>query len=188
MKSIRFSKLNKLFEVMEIRGVKVFVHWSVLLIGAIILLGAFDAPSLAFAVLGAYYGVILLHECGHMVAAQRRGCAVWSIELYPIWGITRFSEPYSRYDHCIIAWGGVLAQALVAAPLIVWVELFGYTRFQAINAMLAIFGFFSLSIVVLNLLPVRPLDGAIAWSLLPALFKRKPTRPAKREPGRRSWR
>jgi hypothetical protein len=66
MKSIRFPKLNKLFEVMEMRGVKVFVHWSVLLIGAVILLGAFDDPSLAFAVLGAYYGVILLHECGHM--------------------------------------------------------------------------------------------------------------------------
>jgi Zn-dependent protease len=188
MRSIRFPKLNKLFEVMEIRGVKVFVHWSVLLIGAIMLLGAFDGPSLAFAVLGAYYGVILLHECGHMVAAQRRGCAVWSIELYPIWGITRFGEPYSRYDHCIIAWGGVLAQGLVAVPLIVCVELFGYTRFQAINAILAMFGFFSLSTIVFNLIPVRPLDGAIAWGLLPALFKRRPAKSAKREPRWRSWR
>jgi len=47
-----------------------------------------------------------------MVAAQRKRCAVWSIELYPIWGITRFDEPYSRYDHCIIAWGGVVAARL----------------------------------------------------------------------------
>jgi hypothetical protein len=109
MKTIRLPKINKLFKVMEIRGVKVFVHWSVLLISAIILLGAFEEPLIAFAVLGAYYGVILLHECGHMVAAQRKGCAVWSIELYPLWGITCFGEPYSRYDHCIIAWGGVVA-------------------------------------------------------------------------------
>ena len=48
MKTIRLPKLNKLFEVMEIRGVKVFVHWSVLLIGAIILLGALDEPLIAF--------------------------------------------------------------------------------------------------------------------------------------------
>jgi Zn-dependent protease len=188
MKTIRLPKLKKLFEVMEIRRVKVFVHWSVLLIGAIILLGALEEPLLAFTVLGAYYGVILLHECGHMVAAQRKGCAVWSIELYPLWGITRLGQPYSRYDHCIIAWGGVVAQAIVAVPLLVWVEVFGYTRFQAMNAILAIFGFFSLSTAAFNLLPIRPLDGAIAWGLLPALLKRSPARPAKREPGWRSWR
>src|SRR5713226_8854937 len=154
MRTIRLPKLNKLIEIMQIRGVKVFVHWSVLLIGAIILLGAVEDAQLAFTVLSAYYGVILLHECGHMVAAQRKGCAVSSIELYPIWGITRFGQPYSRYDNCIIAWGGV-AQALVAVPLVIWVEVFGYTRFQAVNAILAIFGFFSLSMAVLNLLPIR---------------------------------
>src|SRR5882724_2613887 len=147
-------KLNKLIEVTQIRGVKVFVPWSVFLIGALIILGAVEDAPLAFTVLGSYYGVILLHECGHMVAAQRKGCAVWSIELYPLWGITRFGEPYSRYDHCVIAWGGLVAQALVAVPLLV---VFGHTRFQAVNAILAIFGFFSLSTIVLNLFPIRPL-------------------------------
>ena len=81
-----------------------------------------------------------------------------------------------------------MAQALVAVPLVLWVEIFGYTRFQAMNAILAIFGFFSLSTIVLNLLPIRPLDGAIAWGLLPALFKRSTAPPAKREPGWSSWR
>jgi Zn-dependent protease len=185
---MRFPNLRKMIEVMQIRGVKVFVHWSVLLIGAIILLGAVEDAPLAFTVLGAYYGVILLHECGHMVAAQRKACPVSSIELYPIWGITRFGEPRSRYDHCIIAWGGVVAQMIVAVPLLIWVELFGYTRFQAVNAILTIFGFFSLSTIVFNLLPIRPLDGSIAWGLLPALLKRSSTRSPKREPGWRSWR
>jgi hypothetical protein len=84
---MRFLNLKKLIEIMQIRGVKVFVHWSVLLIGAIILLGAVEDAPLAFTVLGSYYGVILLHECGHVVAAQRKGCAVRSIELYPVWGL-----------------------------------------------------------------------------------------------------
>src|SRR6267378_5780358 len=132
MKAIRLSNFGKLIEVMEINGVKVFFHWSVLLIGAVILLSALEDPALAVVVLASYYGVILIHECGHMVAAQRKGCAVSSIELYPVWGITRFEEPYSRYDHCIIAWGGVVAQALVAVPLLVWVQVFGHTRFQAV--------------------------------------------------------
>jgi stage IV sporulation protein FB len=181
-------RLPKLIEIMEIKRVKVRVHWSVVLIGGFIMLGAVENPLLASVVLVSYYGVILLHECGHMVAAQSKGCAVWSIELYPIWGITCFSEPYSRRDCCVIAWGGVVAQLLVALPLLGWVEVFGYTRFQPINAVLAIFGFFSLSTVVFNLLPIRPLDGSIAWGLLPYLFKRPPAHVPKREPGWRSWR
>ncbi len=185
---MNFSKLNRLIEVMRIRGVKVLVHWSVLLIGAIILLGSVEDPFLAFVVLFSYYGVILIHECGHMIAAQKKGCAVLSIELYPIWGITYFSEPYSNYDRCIIAWGGVIAQAVVAIPLIALVELFGYSRFQPMNALFAILGFFSVGIALFNLLPIRPLDGAIAWVLLPALLKRPPAPPPKRESGWRSWR
>jgi Zn-dependent protease len=180
--------LKQLVEVMEIRGVKVRVHWSVLLIGGIILASAFSEPALAFTVLGSYYAMILVHECGHMIAAQHRGCAVWSIELYPIWGITHFSEPYSRFDHCIIAWAGVVAQAIVAAPLVIFFEFFGSTRFQPVNAAVAILGFFSVIVAAINLIPTTPLDGAIAWSLLPALFKRSSKRTVKREPGWRSWR
>jgi membrane-associated protease RseP (regulator of RpoE activity) len=176
---MRLPKLNKLFEVMEIKGVRVFAHWSVLLLGAVILMGVREQPMLAVTVLASYYGVILIHECGHMIAAQRKGCRVWSIELYPIWGITRFNRPYSYFDDCVIAWGGVVAQAIVAVPLLLWVEMFGYARFQAVNAILTILGFFSLSVAVFNLLPIRPLDGAVAWGLLPAWFKRARTRAAK---------
>lgn len=168
--------------------VKVYVHWSVLLIGALILAGAVEEPPLAFTVLVSYYGVILIHECGHTIAAQHRGCTVLSIELYPIWGITCFSEPYSRFDRCVIAWAGVLAQVIVGLPLVVLVEIFGYTRFPPLNAFLTIFGFLSLLAVPFNLLPISPLDGSIAWGLLPALFKPSPARPAKRQLAWRSWR
>src|SRR5258708_36885313 len=107
-------KLNRLYEGMEINGVKVFVHWSVLLISAVVLMGAISEPATALAGLASYYGGIFLHECGHMVAAQRKHCAVWSIELYPLLGITRFSEPYSRFAHSATTRGGVVAQVIVA--------------------------------------------------------------------------
>jgi hypothetical protein len=70
-----------------------------------------------------------------------RGTYVTAIELYPLHGWCRFETPWSRYDHTIIAWGGVLAQAVVAAPLIAYVALFGYTRFEPLNAVFAILGF-----------------------------------------------
>jgi Zn-dependent protease len=185
---MRLARLNILLEVMEIRRVKVFVHWSVLVIGVVILAGAIEEPLLAFSMLASYYGVILLHECGHMFAAQCKGCAVWSIELYPIWGITRFNAPYAEYDRCVIAWGGVLAQLVVALPLLIWLEIFGYTRFQTLNIVMAIFGGFSLFVALFNLLPIRPLDGSIAWTLLPSLWMRPRAKVGRREPRWRSWR
>jgi Zn-dependent protease len=165
---VRPPKLNRLYPVMEINGVKVYAHWSVLLIGAIVSLGAISEPATAIPGPVSYYGVILLHEGGHMVFAQRKHCAVWSIELYPIWGITRFSEPYSRIDDCVIAWGGVLARVIVAAPRMILSEMIGYTRFQPLNTIPALFGFFSLIVAAFNLIPAPPLDGTVAWGLVPA--------------------
>ena len=70
----------------------------------------------------------------------------------------------------MIAWGGVIAQALVLVPLITWVTVFGYTRLDAINMIIAILGFFSLGVAIFNLLPVRGLDGWIAWQIFPELL------------------
>ncbi|HLJ86468.1 MAG TPA: site-2 protease family protein [Candidatus Angelobacter sp.] len=57
---------------------------------------------------------------------------------------------------------------------------FGYTRFEPVNAILAILGFYNLAIAAFNLIPASPLDGAIAWKIVPELFRRqrnKPNRP-----------
>ncbi len=53
-----------------------------------------------------------------------------------------------------------------------YVSLFGYTRFQTLNAVLAILGFFSIAVAAFNMLPIPRLDGAIAWGIIPETFKR----------------
>src|SRR5687767_9361414 len=137
---VRLSALKKLSHVMRISGVDVYFHWSVFLIIVIFLLGSIERPALSFAGLAAYFGVLLIHECGHMWFARRKGCRVHRIELYPICGITCFDPPWSRYDHCVIAWGGVVAQLIVALPLVAWIVFFGYTPWEPVNAILAILG------------------------------------------------
>ena len=57
-------KLRRLTEIMEINGVQVYAHWSVLVIGMLILLGAIERPVETIAAWSAYFGVILIHECG----------------------------------------------------------------------------------------------------------------------------
>jgi len=165
-------RIDKLTEILRIRGVPVYLHWSVLLIAVLILFNVIHHPVGSLLGLAAYISVLLIHESGHLIAAQRMRCEVLSIQLYPIFGITKFETPWSKFDHCVIAWGGVIAQAVVALPIVGWVILFGYTRFEPINAVLALLGFFSLGVAAVNLLPIAPLDGATAWAIIPESIKR----------------
>lgn len=147
-------RLDKKTKIGQIRGADLYVHWTVFLVAAVILASVASRPALSLVGLCAYWGVLLLHETGHLIAARRFGCPVFSIELYPIFGITRFGTPWSRMDHCMIAWGGVIAQAVIAVPVALWVLLLGYTRFEVVNMVLVILGFFSLGVAIFNLLPI----------------------------------
>jgi len=173
-------RVDKLTEVMRIRGVPVYVHWSVWLIVLVILFNVIRHPLESALALAAYFGVLFIHESGHLIAAQKMHCDVISIRLYPIFGVTQFQTPWSRVDHCIIAWGGVLAQAAVAVPIIVIVSILGYSKFEPLNDVLAILGFFSVGVAIFNLFPIRPLDGSIAWSIIPEAFKRLRNRNGRR--------
>lgn len=77
-----------------------------------------------------------------------------------------------------------MVQAIVALSRPILAETFGYTHFPAVNAILAILGFLSLSVAGFHLGPIHPLDRAIAGGLRPAFRKRLRAKPA----GRQSWR
>ncbi len=57
-------KLKGLLEIMEINGVRVYAHWSVLAIGTLILLGAIERPIETIAAWSAYFSVILFMSAG----------------------------------------------------------------------------------------------------------------------------
>lgn len=182
-------KPKKLTEIMRIQRVPVYAHWSVIVLAIVILLGAVERPAVTLAAWASYFGLILLHEYGHMFVARRKRCDVFAIELYPIFGFVRYSEPWSRYDDALIAWGGVGAQAIIAAPLIAWTSIFGFTHFDAINVPIGILGYYSVVIAVFNLIPVAPFDGAKAWFLVPELVRRMKGQEQvpKRKVGWRGW-
>lgn len=181
-------RIDQLTHIGRINRVDVFVHWSVFAIAAVMLFGVIERPVTTLVGIACWMGVLLLHECGHMVAAQQRGSHVSEIRLYPIFAITCFETPWSRFDHAIIAWGGVIAQFIVAIPILLWIKFLGYTPFNVANEVLTIFGFFSLFIAAFNLLPLRGLDGATAWQIVPAFFERSRRSKQQRASGWRSYR
>ena len=165
-------RFTKYIEIMRIEKVPVYAHWSLLCVTAVVLIGAVQRPAEMLSVCGSYYALILLHECGHLFAARRLGCEVISIRLYPVFGVTHFEEPGSQIDHAMIAWAGVGAQMLIAIPMFVWLKFFGFTKFDVVNVALGMFGYYSVLLAVLNLIPSPPLDGAIAWRIVPAFVRR----------------
>jgi Zn-dependent protease len=55
------------------------------------------------------------------------------------------------------------------APLVLWIAIFSYTRFDALNAVLAMLGGFSPVVAIFNLLPVGHLDGSIGLGHYPRI-------------------
>jgi Zn-dependent protease len=173
-------RIDRLTLVFRLKGVDVFVHWTVLLIAAIMVYATRRNPWVTLTAGSSWLSLLLLHECGHMIAARRRHTPVIGIELYPIFGFCRFEVPWSRFDHCVIAWGGVVAQLVVAVPIMLWVSTFGYTRFAPVNAVLGILGGYSLLVALFNLLPVGRLDGSMAWYIVPEFIQRMKRRNKKK--------
>jgi hypothetical protein len=75
----------------------------------------------------------------------------------------------------LFAFGGVLAQLLLfAVANVLWriKQHVGWIAPQAIVDLHEAFVVINLFIAALNLIPVRPFDGAEAWGLVPYLAKR----------------
>lgn len=134
------------------------VHWSTPIV-------AFALTGLSF-VPGAWLGflvLVLVHELGHAAVARACGAHVVSVNAHGLGGTCEWYGDVTAKQRAFIAWGGVLAQA----------ALYVIARFAGI--VLPSWGFIgefmyaltvtNIILIVVNLLPIRPLDGAEAWRL-----------------------
>lgn len=156
-------------QVFRFRGVPVRLHWSVVFI-AFFIGGGF---RLAVGAWTAYLLLILIHEMGHAMLAQRYGLRVLRIDVHGLGGLCAYEGTDSQWQRSVIAWGGVLGQLvflLLALPL---------ARFEVLPPGLFVADFLrvaisvNLFIVALNLIPLRGLDGAQAWKLPRLWWKRR---------------
>ncbi len=170
-----------------VRGIDIKVHATFVLA---LIWGAYmwrnGTPS------GALYGVFLtlllfvvvvLHELGHAIAAQRYGIEVYDIVLLPIGGVARLSHmPEKPIQELVVALAGPavnLALVLALAPVlavsffyqamatgeVVWpaMTMPGWLNLAAFLALV------NVSLLVFNLLPAFPMDGGRVLRALLAL-------------------
>jgi Zn-dependent protease/CBS domain-containing protein len=166
----------------RIGGVDVGLHWSWLLVVALIVwslsAGVFpttnpglgDGAYLAMAIVAAlgFFASILLHELGHAVQARREGIPVDGITLWVFGGVARMTaQPPSAGAELRVALAGpavslvlgcVFLLAALAAPLP-----------AAVDGTAFWLGQMNLYLLAFNLLPAFPLDGgrvvrAVLWA------------------------
>ena len=153
------------------RGIPITLHWTVLLALPWFYYQTRSVVATAIACV-AFFFLLVVHELGHAAVARWRNVRVQSIQLYFIHGLCTHDEPYDEEDDVLIAWGGVAAQ------LVLLVIAFGTSMLLASFAPLAynlvapafrVLIQTNLLIMVINLIPVAPLDGVKAWRALPLL-------------------
>jgi Zn-dependent protease len=126
--------------------------------------------------------MVIIHELGHQRAAEWRRCRVIAIQIYPLHGSCLYESSRSQYDEVLIAWGGPVAQLIVAVPVVIFLKAFGSTSIDSLDIVLAVLGVFSPLLALFNLLPIRPLDGHKAWTILPLVWRRMKRRNQRRGP------
>ena len=149
------------------RGIPVRLHWS-LPLGALVFGGGRFAPGLWVG----FFLLVLLHELGHATVVRHHRMRVLSVEIHALGGLCRWEGMASPLARATIAWGGVWAQLALLLGTVLTLALLGAPRGRFAVEMVEAFTTINLFLVALNLLPVRPLDGAEAWPLLPLLWRR----------------
>jgi stage IV sporulation protein FB len=153
------------------RDVPIGLHWTVL-IGLPWLF--YQTRSVVDTLSGfvAFFLLLLAHELGHAAVAHWRRVEVHYIRLFFLHGLCAHDEPYHEEDDIWIAWGGVAAQLavlVVAVAASVLLASFAPDVRMRVAPVLDVFIEINAIIMVVNLIPVAPLDGAKAWRALPLL-------------------
>ncbi len=150
------------------RGAPVRLHASLILGALFFSRGQFEPGAwLGFALM------ILVHELGHALLVTRYRLKVVAIDLHAFGGECSYRGNVTPLQRSVIAWGGVLGQALLLVAALTIVALGGAPSDRFLRELLGVFIAPNALTMAFNLLPIAPLDGARAWSLFGRLWSRR---------------
>jgi Zn-dependent protease len=125
---------------------------------------------------GAWLGFVLLvlaHELGHAAFVAASGQEVLSADVHGLGGVCRWRGYPTPLQRALIAWGGVLAQAALGLGALLVVAVFGSPEGAFEADLVSTFLSTNLWVALVNLIPIPPLDGAEAWTIVPILAARR---------------
>jgi Zn-dependent protease/predicted transcriptional regulator len=163
--------MNSSLPLGSIRGIRIGVNWSLVVVFALIVWTLADAifPSenpgladtvyLAMAIVAAilFFASILAHELGHAFVAQHEGMEIEGITLWLFGGVAKFRGEFpSAGGEFRIAIAGPIVSAVIGGVCVGLAQL-GLP--DAVDGVAAWLGYINLLLLGFNLLPALPLDG-----------------------------
>jgi Zn-dependent protease len=178
--------MNGSVRIGSIKGIPVGIHWSLLLVGALLTFQLADANlpmahpghdawvywAAGAATTAMFLAAVLAHEIGHALVARRHGITVDGIDLWILGGMARLVDesPSPSVEWRVAAAGPVVSilTTLLFAAGAIGVDV--ATDARLVSASLAWLAVVNGLLAVFNLLPAAPLDGG---RILAALLWRK---------------
>lgn len=161
------------FNLFTLKGTKIGIHWTfILLISWILIADGVTGKTAAetfwrLSAIAAAFASVILHELGHMFAARYYGIPAKEILLLPIGGMTHLKrQPETPGQEIMISLSGPLVNFIIAIVLIPFLS--GHTPlwrsvpfFLRIDQLNFVFFLHSINILlaVINLIPAFPMDG-----------------------------
>lgn len=175
VKTLRWS-----YKVGRLAGIDVHVHLTFLLllawIGASRLFhgqGLVQA-GLSVALMAMVFGIVVLHELGHALAARRFGVPTRDITLLPIGGVARLERmPEKPWQELAVAAAGPAVNLVLASVSGLGLYLVGGLQTSPATLLLGEFVVWlvmaNLVLLAFNLVPAFPMDGGRIFRALLAL-------------------
>src|SRR5690349_18311772 len=159
------------FRIGRVSGIDIYVHFTfLLLLGWVVLAnlsreGGLDVAIREGLFVLTLFGIIVLHELGHALAARQYGIRTHDITLLPIGGVARLERmPDDPRQELVVALAGPAVNALLAAGIYLGLVM-GHGLLHP-SAVLQVGGslldqlfWVNVTLAVFNLLPAFPMDG-----------------------------
>jgi Zn-dependent protease/CBS domain-containing protein len=154
-----------------VRGIELYAHGTFLILLAWIALshllhghgGAAAIEGVLFTT--TIFGIVVLHELGHALAAARYGIRTRDITLYPMGGLASLERiPEDPRQEFVVALAGPAVNVALAAVLFAVLRLFNLPsdvgQVQLVGgSLVAKLMWVNVSLAVFNMLPAFPMDG-----------------------------
>jgi Zn-dependent protease len=143
-------------------GIPIRVHFTFyLLLGVFFLVnlvrGGVVAALASLILITAVFGLVVLHELGHAMAARAFGIRTHDVTLLPIGGVARLERmPREPRQEFWIALAGPAVNLAIAGLLGIWLFATGGATASTFAGRLMVI---NLALVFFNLLPAFPMDG-----------------------------
>jgi Zn-dependent protease len=160
-------KIKKFSLVIDgVLGVQLRLHWTILLSLAVFSGFKFE-PFYCLA----FFAIILVHEIGHAIIVKLFSFELHELIVHGAGGACVWSGPARDKHIYSIAWGGILAQLLFFIIFVLISETLAFPNNAFIEQTFRAFIGTNLFLMLINLLPVQPLDGAEAWKIFKPMLR-----------------